>query len=90
MEQAFQVCHLDTNRLLAEWRWLCDEPMELIARNAFADLFLRNRAGEILQLDVSVGRLMKIASSRDEFLMLVDASKKRRMVRRISGKSRRC
>ena len=32
----FGVDHLDVERLLAEWRWLCSKPTTLIARNAFA------------------------------------------------------
>jgi hypothetical protein len=30
------VDHLDVERPLAEWRWLCSKPTTLIARNAFA------------------------------------------------------
>jgi hypothetical protein len=32
----FGVDHLDVERLLAEWRWLCSKPTTLIARNGFA------------------------------------------------------
>jgi hypothetical protein len=51
----FDIDHLVAERLLAEWRWLCPVSMELIARNAFGDLFLRNELGSILRLEVAVG-----------------------------------
>jgi len=57
MENWFGVDHLDVERLLARWRWLCSKPMALIARNAYADLFLRDESGEIYELDVAVGKL---------------------------------
>jgi|HubBroStandDraft_6_1064221.scaffolds.fasta_scaffold11551_2 hypothetical protein len=77
MEDAFQVGDLDPNKLLAEWRWLCEEPLELIARNAFGDLFLINQAREIFQLEVSAGRFTKVASSKDEFFALCDTPQKK-------------
>jgi len=67
MERWFTVEHLDVERLLAEWRWLCPGRMTLVARNAFADLFLRNEAGHVLRLEVAVARLRKVADSEAQF-----------------------
>jgi hypothetical protein len=63
----FDVSDLNVDRLLKEWRWLCSGPMTLIARNAFADLFLRDESGGIHELDVAVGELTKIAATLSEF-----------------------
>ena len=77
MENWFGVDHLDVERLLAQWRWLCSKPMALIARNAYADLFLRDESGEIYELDVAVGKLAKVADSEAQFLELAAAAEKR-------------
>ena len=70
MEDHFNVGHLDIERLLAEWRWLCPEPMALVARNAFGDLFLRNASGNVFRLDAAVGKLTKVAESETQFRQL--------------------
>lgn len=70
MSGHFDVGHLSAERLLADWRWLCDLPVRLIARNAFGDLFLCDEAGGVLKLDVSIGKLSKIATSIEEFFAL--------------------
>jgi hypothetical protein len=67
VEEGFPVSHLDIDRLLGEWRWLCPEKMGLIARNAYGDLFLTNEGGAVFWLDVSGGKLSKIAVSEVEF-----------------------
>jgi len=54
MADYFLVDHLDVNRLLREWRWLCPQPLELVARSAFGDLFLGDEAGKIFKLDIAV------------------------------------
>ncbi len=77
MEDRFRVGHLDVERLLAEWRWLCTAKMELVARNAFGDLFLTAPAGDVFRLDVSSGRLSRIASSREESIKLCGATHKK-------------
>jgi hypothetical protein len=77
MEQWFAVDHLDVERLLVEWRWLCWGRMTLVARNAFADLFLRNESGQVFRLDVGVARLRKVADSEAEFRVLADSREKR-------------
>jgi hypothetical protein len=61
MEQWFLVDHLDVERLLAGWRWLCPGKMTLVARNAFANLFLRDESDKLFRLDVAVGKLTQVA-----------------------------
>jgi len=75
MRDWFAVDHLDVERLLAEWRWLCPNPMSLVARSAFGDLFLLDQAGQIHRLDVAIGRLLRVADSETQFKELA-ASKR--------------
>jgi hypothetical protein len=70
MEHCFQVQHLDIEKLLTEWRWLCPEEVRLLARNVFGDLFLITESGQVFRLDVSVGRLESVADSEEQFLEL--------------------
>jgi hypothetical protein len=49
----------------------------LVARNAFADLFLRDELGHIYCLDVAVGTLTKVADSDAEFIELAKTQEKR-------------
>jgi hypothetical protein len=76
MERWFRVQHLDVDRLLAHWQWLCPGPKRLVARSAFGDLFLETDSGEILRLDVSIGKLERIAESEARFRELVDDPEK--------------
>ncbi|MGA3090221.1 MAG: hypothetical protein ABSD75_16535 [Terriglobales bacterium] len=77
MQNWFSVDQLDVERLLGEWRWLCSKPMTLIARNAYAGLFLGDESGEIYQLDVAVGKLAKVADSEAQFHELTATPEKR-------------
>jgi hypothetical protein len=77
MESYFLVDHLDVERLLGEWRWLCPQPMALVARSAFGDLFLRDEAGAIFKLDVAIGQLKQIAKSETEFRNLARTREQR-------------
>jgi hypothetical protein len=63
----FPVEHLDAERLLREWRWLCPGHFRLLARNAFGDLFLAHEDGWVIWLDVAAGKLKEIAQSDGEF-----------------------
>jgi hypothetical protein len=47
-----------------------------VARNAFADLFLRNASGQVYCLDVAVGKLTKVADSEREFRELATTPEK--------------
>jgi hypothetical protein len=67
MEQWFGVDHLDVERLLSEWRWLCPSQMRLIARNGFGELFLQDETGAVFRLGTSIGKLTRVASSDSEF-----------------------
>src|SRR5207249_7068241 len=77
MADYFLVDHLDVNRLLREWRWLCPQPLELVARSAFGDLFLGDEAGKIFKLDIAVGQMNEIAVSETEFRHLAQTKEKR-------------
>jgi hypothetical protein len=77
MERWFLVDHLDIERLLSEWRWLCPHRMALIARNAFGDLFLREDTDAVFWLNAAVGKLTKVASSEAEFREMAGTTEKR-------------
>lgn len=53
------------------------QKMTLVARNAFADLFLLDEAGKVFQLDVAVGKLAKVADFEAQFLELSEARENR-------------
>jgi hypothetical protein len=59
----FDVHELSVGKLLQGWRWLCPEDLQLVATNAFGNLFLENKQGSILMLDVGGGRLLPISDS---------------------------
>jgi len=61
---------LDSERLLREWRWLCPQPLTVIDRDAFGDLFLGDEAGRVHRLDVGSGDFTLIAESVPEFRSL--------------------
>jgi len=70
----FSIEQLDLDRLLQEWRWLCAEPVTLIARNGFGDLFLRTDGGRVLWLDVTSRKLTEVAHSESHFYDLLKES----------------
>jgi hypothetical protein len=73
----FPVDHLDVNRLLTEWRWLCPEPMTLVARNVFGDLFLADIDGRVFWLQSAFGKLIEIAPSEENFHEMLKADSTR-------------
>jgi len=75
MADWFAVDHLDVERLLAEWRWLCPNPVSLVARNAFGDLFLRDGGGQIHRLEVGIGKLLKVADTEAQFKELATSKR---------------
>jgi hypothetical protein len=77
MKECFRVEHLDVERLLTEWRWLCPQQMALVARTTFGDLFLRDASGAVFRLDTSMGKLTQIAGSEAEFRQTATAEEKR-------------
>jgi hypothetical protein len=77
MEAAFHIDHLDVEHLLSDWRWLCPEPVKLVARTAFGDLFLSNADGNVMWLDVAGGKLTEVARSVSQFRELLRDDKNR-------------
>ncbi len=77
MESYFLVGHLDVDRLLSEWRWLCPQSLALVARSAFGDLFLRDEAGKIIKLDIAIGQILEVATSETDFRDLAYTKEKR-------------
>ncbi len=77
MKHWFVVEHLEVERLLAEWRWLCPGRVSVVARSAFADLFLRDETGRIFRLEVGVGKLTQVADSEAQFVSLAETAEKR-------------
>jgi hypothetical protein len=63
LDYSFDVAHLSIDRLMSEWRWLCPQPMTLVARTAFGDLFLRDASGKVSKLNVSAGQLTEVSES---------------------------
>jgi hypothetical protein len=76
-QRCFAVNHLNVEKLVTDWRWLCPEAVTLVAKNAFGDLFLRDQTGRVFQLDVAVGKLSKVADSESQFLELAKTQEKR-------------
>ena len=73
----FLVDHLDVDRLLSEWRWLCPQSMGLVAKSAFGDLFLHDETGKVFKLDIAIGKLTEVAQSETEFRKLACTKEKR-------------
>jgi hypothetical protein len=73
----FVVQHLEIERLLAEWRWLCPRAMTLVARTAFGDLFLRDEAGAVFWLDIAIGKLTEVSNSEENFRQMAETREKR-------------
>jgi hypothetical protein len=78
MERWLAVDHLDVERLLGDWRWLCPQKMELVARTAFGDLFLRDGTGAVFWLNAAEGRLTKVSGSEVEFRDALETAEKRK------------
>ena len=79
MEELFSIDQLDLERLLKEWRWLCPQPVTLLARNGFGDLFLRTAEGKVLWLDVGGGTLSEVADSESVFRDLLKHAPQREL-----------
>jgi hypothetical protein len=77
IDQVLRVDALVVDRLLADWCWLCPEPVSLVARNTFGDLFLVSAEGRVLWLQVATGELAEVAASQSQFLDLLNQNKGR-------------
>jgi len=77
MSQEREIEALDQDRLLSTWRWLCPQPLTIIDRNAFGDLFLCDNSGRVHKLDVGVGSFLPVAESEFEFRELAEKPERR-------------
>lgn len=60
-----------SDALLADWRWLVGDDVQLVVVSALGDLFLIDVEGRILWLDVGAARFTEIAESAEEFKRLM-------------------
>jgi len=67
VNEAWFDVELDVERLLGEWKWLCAEPVKLVARNVFGDRFLREINGTIFRRNAAAAKRTKVANSEVEF-----------------------
>jgi hypothetical protein len=63
--------------LLNQWRWLCTQPLSLIARTGFGDLFLRTVEAKVLCLNLGDGTLGGGCGIGVEFSGILKTSAKR-------------
>lgn len=63
----FDVEGISVEPLLHEWRWLFEGEFQLLAVNAFGDLFLVDAQDKVYRLDVTGGTISVVASSTREF-----------------------
>jgi hypothetical protein len=77
MNEWLLVDHLEVERLLADWRWLCPRSMTLVGRTAFGDLFLRDHGGVVFWLNTTVGKLIQVARSEEQFRELAEDNERR-------------
>jgi hypothetical protein len=78
MNEWLFVDHLEVERLLADWKWLCPRRMALVGRTAFGDLFLRDDGGVVFWLNTAVGKLTQVAKSEAQFRELAESDERRR------------
>jgi hypothetical protein len=78
MEKWFEVDGLETERLLAEWQWLCPSRFSFVARNVFGELFLQDDTGSVFWLNTTTGKLNKVSNTHSEFLEMAKTAEKRR------------
>lgn len=69
----YPIDTLQVDKLLEQWRWLCPASFELVARNAFGDLFLRDKEGKVNWLDVTGGELKNVADGDREFWEAIES-----------------
>ncbi|HYR86065.1 MAG TPA: T6SS immunity protein Tdi1 domain-containing protein [Terriglobia bacterium] len=67
--------NLDWHDILAPWAWLLPREFTLWIMNRFGDLFLILDDDSIHLLDVGCGSLEKVATSREDFALQIDAGK---------------
>ncbi|HWX93634.1 MAG TPA: hypothetical protein VNY29_13460 [Terriglobales bacterium] len=67
-----------TDKLLADWRWLCPQDVRRVAVDAFGDLILEDGLGLVWRLDTSAAQLDRISPSVEEFKQPAESSEKRK------------
>lgn len=60
-----------SDALLADWRWLIGDDVQLVVVSSLGDLFLRDGQGHILWLAVGAACITQVAESADEFKRLM-------------------
>lgn len=63
---------INWNESLQTWGWLLPERFTLWMANRFGDCFIVLDDGSVEMLDVSAGRVEKLANNRDEFAEKID------------------
>jgi hypothetical protein len=67
MYPVFDVDGISVERLLLEWKWLVPGEFGLLAVSAFGDLFLGDVRGDVHWLNITSGKISRIAHSEQEF-----------------------
>ncbi|HET6178726.1 MAG TPA: hypothetical protein VFE61_17495 [Candidatus Sulfotelmatobacter sp.] len=67
MYPCFDVDGISSDKLLREWQWLVTGEFQLLAVNAFGDLFLEDVDGVVKRLDIAGGKVSAIARSKHDF-----------------------
>lgn len=78
MYPCFDVDGISVEKLLANWKWLVVEDFSLLAINAFGDLFLKNAQGTVHRLDITAGKIAKIADSETGFRKAAEETAKQK------------
>ncbi len=78
MYPCFDTDGISLEKLLREWKWLASGKLDLLAVNAFGDLFLQEEHESVRRLNVTSGTISVVAASGREFREAArDAAKKR-------------
>jgi hypothetical protein len=74
----FDIDGISAEKLLREWKWLAPGEFDLLAVNAYGDLFLHDAHGIVHRLDLTSGTLIEVAASVDEFRETASDPEKKR------------
>jgi hypothetical protein len=73
----FDIEDLSAEKLLLEWKWLVCGTFELLAVNAFGDLFLEDSNCNVHWLDITNAAFSAIAASAQDFTIAAATPEKR-------------
>jgi hypothetical protein len=59
------------NGLLADWRWLLGNSMDLPVISSLGDMFLSDATGKVFWLDAGAGKRQQVAANHLEFTQLI-------------------